>query len=122
MSRRSGDWAVAVLHIFILRIFLFSSSVLTMYRATEAVTLVTREMLVLSFCFLYGPRAFAMLASTHTRVFQVWKSARPELVDGGQLATQKVFQVCFNQFQVRVRSAWDNGGCVRGAAKRPRNG
>ena len=63
-----------------------------------------------------------VLASTYTRVFQVGKSVQLELIDGGWVAGQKVFQVCFNQFQVRVGNAWDEGGYVGDDAKNARNG
>jgi len=77
-------------------------------------------MLILSFCFLYGPRAFAMLASTHTRAFQVWKTAELEVAKFKDVVGQKVFQVCFNQFQVRGGSGWIGAGYVDGREKSSR--
>jgi len=77
-------------------------------------------MLILSFCFLYGPRAFETLASTHTRVFQVWKNAELEMAHDWELMGQKVFQVCFNQFQVRGGSGWIGAGYVDGREKSSR--
>ena len=62
------------------------------------------------------------LAFTITRVFQVQKNAGLEVVGSGRVRGQKVFQVRFKLFQVRVGSIWGRNSYVAEGEKIGENG
>jgi len=66
--------------------------------------------------------ALVALASTITREFQVWKNGRWEVAGAKGVAVEKVFQVRFKLFQVRVGSALSVGGYGPAEEKPARNG